>query len=130
VADAVVSVEHRQREEDAARLPDPEERGRGLRDLREQHRHPVAGLQPCVQEPAGEPGGHVLHVSPRELADVAVGILVDHRELPARVLVAHVDGDVVARRHVPAMRRAGLLVALHCDAHGSPPLHGCAYYSA
>ena len=44
VADPVVAVEHRHREQDRPHLPGPEERGRGLRRRRQQHRHPVAAL--------------------------------------------------------------------------------------
>ena len=40
-------------------------------------------------------------------------VLVHHRELVGRVLVADVGGDVVALGHVPAVLVAGLLVALH-----------------
>ena len=45
VADAVVAVEHRHREQDRAALPRAEERRRGLGRRRQQHRHPVALLR-------------------------------------------------------------------------------------
>jgi hypothetical protein len=39
-----------------------------------------------------------------------VEVLVDHRELLARVLVADVGGDVVTLRHLPAVLSARFLV--------------------
>ena len=63
--------------------------------------------------------GEVLQLAPVELAHGAVEALPDHRSLVARMPVADVGGDVVPRRHLPAMGRAQLVVALLCS-RGSP----------
>ena len=120
VADAVVAVEHRHREQDRARLVGAEERGRGLGRRRQQHRHPVALLHPVRAQHVGEAVGELLQLAPLDLADGAVEVLVDHRELVGRVLVADVLRDVVALRDAPLVARHGLFVGRdRRRAHGS-----------
>ena len=101
VADPVVAVQHRHREQDRPRLPRAEERGRRLRRRREQHRDAVAALDPVRAQDVGEAVRPLLQLAPGHLADVALVVLVDHRELVRRMLVAAVDGDVVALRDAP-----------------------------
>ena len=102
VADALVAVEHRHREQDRAQLPGAEEHGRRLGRRRQQHRDPVAPLDAVVAQHVGELGREVLQLAPADAALVAAPVLPHHRELVARVLVAHVGGDVVARRARPS----------------------------
>ena len=90
VADAVVAVEDRHREQDRARLVGAEERGGRLGRRRQQHRDAVALLDAVRAQHVGEAVGELLQLAPLDLADVAVEVLVDHRELVGRVLVAHV----------------------------------------
>ena len=110
MADPLVAVEHRHREQDRPQLPGGEEdRGR-LRGGREDDRDPVAALDPAVAQQVRGPVGEVLELAPAQLARGAVVALPDHRRLLARVLVADVVGDVVALGHGPGVLRAGLLV--------------------
>src|SRR4051794_18551750 len=111
VADAVVAVEDGHREQDRARLVGPEERCGGLRRRRGQHRPPGAALDAVRAQHVGEAVGELLELPPVHLADIAVDVLVDHRQLVGRVLVAHVGGDVVALGHAPLVGGDGLLVA-------------------
>ena len=117
--DAVVAVEHGHREQDRAELPDAEEDRRRLGGGGQDDRDPVAPRHPSRRERVRRLVREVLELSPVELPRRAVEALPDHRRLVARMLVAHVGGDVVARRHLPAMGCAQLLVALSAD--GVPP---------
>ena len=74
---------------------------------------------PRAPQHVGEPVGDVLQLAPVDLADVACEVLVDHRELLARMAVADVGGDVVALGDLPAVLCAGLLVGGEggCGAH-------------
>jgi hypothetical protein len=110
MANRIVAVEHRHRKQDRAELPDAEEDRRGLGRRRQHDGHAVAALDPKLTEQVGRLVREVLELSPGQLAVGAVEALPHHRELVARVLVTHVGGDVVARRHVPAMLCANLLV--------------------
>ncbi len=110
VADPLVPVEDRHRQQDRAGLPRAEERRRRLGRRRQQHRDPVAALHAALGQQPREAVGHVLQLAPVDLADRAVGILVDHRELVARVLVTDVRGDVVALGHLPRVRGTRFLV--------------------
>jgi hypothetical protein len=106
----VVAVQDRHREQDSAQLPDAEEDRRGLGRRRQHDRDAVAALDAEVAEDVRRLVRQVLELAPRELAIGAVEALPHHRQLVARVLVADVGRDVVARRHLPSMRRADLLV--------------------
>ena len=110
VPDPLVAVEHGHRQQDRAGLPHAEERGRGLRRGRQQHRDPVPSLDAVGTQDVREPVGVVLELAPADLPDAAAEVFVDHRRLVARVTIAHVDRDVVARRHLPAVLLARLLV--------------------
>ena len=68
----------------------------------------------------------LLQLTPADLADRALEVLVDHRELVGRVLVAAVGGDVVSLRHAPLVRRDGILVRpdLQCHRSSSTDLTG------
>ncbi len=112
VADPVVAVEHRHREQDPAELPGAEEDRRGLGRGGEDHRDPVALADPVLAQHVGRLVGEVLELAPVELAGGAVVALPDHRRLVARVLVADVGGDVVALGHAPLVLGARLLVGL------------------
>ena len=110
VADALVSVEHRHRQQDRARLPGTEEHGGRLGRRRQQHRDAVPALDTVVAQHVRALCREVLQLAPADRALVTPPVLPHHRELVARVLVADVGGDVVARRDVPPMLGAGLLV--------------------
>ena len=111
VLDPVVAVQHRHREQDRAELPDAEEdRGR-LGRGRQDDGDAVAPLDAARGERVRRPVREVLQLAPDELSRRAVEALPDHRRLVARMLVAHVGGDVVPRRHLPAVGRADLVVA-------------------
>ena len=110
MADAVVAVEHRHREQDRGRLVGAEERGGGLGRRRQQHRDAVAALDAVGRQDVGEAVGELLQLAPVNLADVALDVLVDHRELVRRVLVAHVVRDVVALGDPPLVGGDGLFV--------------------
>src|SRR5205823_12961858 len=58
----------------------------------------------------------ILQLPPRQLAIRAVEALPHHRELVARMLVAHIRSNVVVRRHLPPVSRADLLIR---GPHGS-----------
>ena len=113
--DPVVAVQHRHREEDRSQLPHAEEDRGCLRRRREHDGDAIARGDAVGGERMRRLVREVLKLSPRELPARAVEALPDHRVLVARVLVADVRGDVVARGNVPAVRRAQLLVrrALH-----------------
>ena len=83
VADPVVAVEHRHREQDRAALPGPEERGRGLGRRGQQHRDTVALLYTVRAQDVREPVRELLQLAPVDAPDRAVEVLVDHRELVA-----------------------------------------------
>src|SRR5207253_1991632 len=87
-----------------------EDRGR-LRRGRQDHGDAVAALDAVRCERVGRLIREVLQLAPVELTNRAVEALPDHRLLVARVLVADVGGDVVARRHLPPMRGAYLVIA-------------------
>ena len=110
VADSLIAVEHRHREQDGPHLPRPEERRRRLGRRREQHGHAIAALDAMRHQHVGEAVGGVLELAPGQPAHVAVEVLMDHRQLLARVAIADVGGDVVALGHVPAVLGAGLVV--------------------
>ena len=112
VADAVVAVEDRHREQDRAELPGAEEDRRRLGRRREDDGDAVAALDAVLAEQVGGLVREVLELAPLELAGGAVEALPDHRPLLARVLVADVGGDVVALGHAPLVLGAGLLVGL------------------
>src|SRR6185436_20566558 len=103
-ADAVVTVEHREREEYRARLERAEERGRRLGARRQQHRDAVADLDAMASEDASEAVAGVLQLAPRHRPLVAAEVLPQHRELLGRMLVADVLGDVVAVGDAPLVR--------------------------
>ena len=113
--DPLVAVEHGHREQDRPRLPRPEERGGRLGRRRQQHRDAIAALHAVLAQQQREAVGHVLQLAPCEFPDVAVGVLVDHRELVARVFVADVRGDVVALGNLPRVPCARLLVSHAVD---------------
>ena len=108
--DAIVAVEDRHREENRSRLPGTEEGGRRLGRGRQQHRHAISASNAEPGQNIGEPVGCVLQLTPVELADVALEVLVDHGGLVARMAVADVGGDVVTLRHLPLVLSAGLFV--------------------
>ena len=111
MADAVVAVEHRHREQD---------RPASSRSRRTRPRSPASA---AAASPRGRPSRRR---APRStlakrlesscssphctVADRPVEVLVDHRELVGRVLVADVLGDVVALGHAPLVGGDGLLV--------------------
>ena len=64
VADAVVAVEHRHRQQDRARLVGAEERGGGLGRRRQQHRDAVALLDAVRAQHVGEAVGELLQLAP------------------------------------------------------------------
>src|SRR4029079_3129963 len=97
--------------QDRAGLPGAEERGRGLGRRREQHRDAIALLDPVRAPHVGEAVGLLLQLAPQRLAHGPVEVLVDHRELVGRVLVADVLGDVVTLGDAPLVRGHGLLVS-------------------
>ena len=122
VTDAVVAVQHRHREQDRAALPGAEERGRGLGRRGEQHRDTVALLYTVGAQHVREPVRELLQLAPLDAPDGPVEVLVDHRELVRRVLVADVLGDVVALGDVPLVVGDSLLVGRNRRrAHGLLP---------
>ena len=121
VADPLVAVEHRHREQDRAALERGEERRRRLGRRREQHRDAVALLDAVRAQHVREAVRRGLQLAPPDLAHGAAEVLVDHRELVRRMLVAHVGGDVVVLGHLPAVLGEGFLVA-GGTAHDSPLL--------
>ena len=125
VLDALVAVEDRHRQQDRPALVGAEEDGRRLRQRRQQRRDAVAALDAVGLEHVREPVREVLQLAEADPALVALPVLPDHREPVALVLVADVAGDVVALRHLPAVRRAHLLVVAQLvlpEAHSGPPL--------
>ena len=122
VADAVVAVEDRHREQDRAGLEGAEEGGGGLGGRRQQHRDAVTLLYTVRAQHVREAVRPLLQLAPADLADRALEVLVDHRELVGRVLVAAVDGDVVALGHAPLVRGDGFLVGpdIQCHRSSSP----------
>ena len=111
VLDALVAVQHGHREQDRAALVGAQEdRGR-LWQRRQQRGDAVAPLDADRLEHVREPVGELLELPERHAALIALPVLPDHREAAGLVLVAHVAGDVVALRNVPAVRRAHFLVA-------------------
>ena len=111
VADPLVAVQHRHREQDRAALPGREERRRRLGRRRQQHRDAVALLDAALAQHARVAVRGRLDLAPAHLAHGAAEVLVDHRELVRRVLVADVGGDVVALGDVPGVLLDGFLVA-------------------
>ena len=111
MADALVAVEHRHRQQHRAELPGAEEDRGGLRRRRQDDGHPVAALH-ARRRPARAAAWAARSCSSPQVSSRAraVEALVHHRELVARVLVADVGGDVVALGHLPAVRGDGLLV--------------------
>ena len=75
---------------------------------------------PRAGERVRRPVREVLQLAPDELPRRAVEALPDHRRLVARMLVAHVGGDVVPRRHLPAVGRADLVVAARAHRRDDP----------
>jgi hypothetical protein len=66
-----------------------------------------------------EPVGPLLELAPADPADVALEVLVDHRELVRGVLVTAVGGDVVALGNPPLVRGDGFLVRSDLQRHRS-----------
>jgi hypothetical protein len=110
VPNPVVAVEHAHRQQRRAQLPGAEEDRRRLRGGRQHDRDAVDALHARRRERVRGLRGEVLQLSPRHVAPLAVKALVDHRQSLARVLVADVGGDVVARRDLPAVLGDRLLV--------------------
>ena len=113
MADAVVAVEHRHRQQDRAELPGAEEDRRGLRRRRQHDRDPLPRIDPMLAEDVRRLVGEILQLAPGQLPPRAVEALPDHRRLVARMLVADVLGDVVALGHLPLMLRHQVFVATH-----------------
>ena len=90
MANRVVAVEHRHREQHRAQLPDAEEDRRGLRRRRQHDRNAIAALDAELAEQVRRLVRKVLELAPRQLPMGAVEALPHHRELVARVLVADV----------------------------------------
>ena len=111
VLDALVPVEHGHRQQDRAALVGAEEDRGGLRQRRQQRGHAVAALDADRLEHVREPVRELLELPERHAPLVALPVLPDHREAVGLVLVADVARDVVALRHLPAVRGAHLLVA-------------------
>jgi hypothetical protein len=123
VADAVIAIEHRHRQQDRPDLPGGEEDGGRLGRGREDDGDAVAALHAVLHQPVRGLVGKVLQLAPAQLAGRAVVALPDHRRLVARVLVAHVGGDVVALGHAPFVLGARLLVrGRGARCHGSLPV--------
>jgi len=110
VADALVAVQDGHRQEDRARLPHPKNAAAvcGVAGSSIATRSP--GSTPLGPQDVCEPVGIILELAPADLLDPPPEVLVDHRQLVARVAVAHVDRDVVALGHVPVVLRACLLI--------------------
>src|SRR6476661_8213615 len=115
--DALVTVEHRHREEDRTDLPGPKEDRCGLGRRRGDDCDAVAALYPVRAQDVRGPCGERLHLPPGRLALDAPEVLEDHRQLVAGVLVADVRCDVVAGRDLPSVTRASFLVGL-CPRRG------------
>src|SRR3954451_16485932 len=96
MADAIVAVEDRHRQEDRPELPGGEEDRRGLRGRRQHDCDAVAACDAVIGEPVRGLVGEILEIAPAELARRPVVALPDHRRLVARVLFADVPDDVVA----------------------------------
>ena len=123
--DALVAVEHRQRQQDRARAVGADERPRPSRAARAAGSPPGPRARRRGREHVGEAVREVLQLAEAHPPLVALPVLPDHREPVAVVLVAHVARDVVALGHVPAVRRAHLLVAAQlvlAEAHGRSSL--------
>ncbi len=110
MADPLVAIEHRHREQDRAQLPGAEEDRRRLRRRRGDHRNPVAALHAVSSQHVCGPGGERLQLAPAHPALVAAEVLPDHRRLVAGMLVADVGGDVVAVGDAPAVRGTRVLI--------------------
>jgi hypothetical protein len=109
--DAVVPVEQRHGEQQRPELPGAKEDRRGLRCRRQHDGDAVAAFHPRLLQRVRGLARQVLELAPRDLADGAREVLVDHRELVTRMLVADLRGDVEPLRDVPLVLGDGLLVA-------------------
>ena len=84
VADPLVAVEHRHRQEECSELPRREEHGRRLGGGRKHDRHAVTARHAERGEHVCALVGEVLELSPAHLAHCAREVLVNHRELLPR----------------------------------------------
>ncbi len=130
VLDALVPVEHRHREQDRAALVGAEEDRRRLGERRQERGHAVAALHPHRLQHVRKPVRELLELAEAHAPLVPLPVLPDHRQPVGVVLVAHVAGDVVALRHLPAVRGAHLVVApdlVFAQAHRLEGLHAFDY---
>ena len=111
VLDALVAVKHRHRQEDRSALVGADEHRRGLGQRGQQRGHAVLAFNTRRLEHVGEAVGQILQLAEADPPLVALPVLPHHRGALTLVLVAHVVGDVVALRHLPAMRGTHVLVA-------------------
>ena len=108
---SIVAVQHGHREQDRAELPDSEKGCGGLRRRWQDDRDPVALRDPArggvcaawFARSCSSPHPSS-RVEPSKLSQIIAGLL-------RGVLVADVGGDVVPRRHLPAMFCTDLVVA-------------------
>ncbi|CAB4932165.1 unannotated protein [freshwater metagenome] len=110
VADALLAVEDRHGQQDRAGLVGAQERGGRLGPRRDEHRDDVLAPDAVLDGEVREPVGQLALLLPPDLADGAVGALVDHRELLVRPRVAHPGGHVEALGDVPGVVRDELVV--------------------
>ena len=125
MVDRLLAVEDRHREQDRAELPDAEEDRSGLGRRRQHDGDAVTAPDAAIGERMRRLVREILELAPGQLPRRAVEALPDHRPLVARMLVADVGGDVVARRHLPPVRGADLLVArrAHAYSHSASTSH-------
>ena len=124
VANPLVAVENRERQQDGAVLPSAEKERRRLGRGGSADRNPILALDAMGSEDVGGAVGEGTLLAPSDLALVAAEILEDHGEFGVRMLVADVRSDVVAVGNDPTVLLASLLVGPLCDA-----LHLPARYS-
>src|SRR5260370_714214 len=92
-----------------------------LRDRRQENRAGVAARDAVGGERVGKPVGALFQPAVADLLARAVGEQIDQRQ-PVRIAlrppIAHVDADVVARRHLPAEFPVELVVVCYVRQHG------------
>ena len=117
MVDRFLAVEDRHREQESTELPDTEEDRSGLGCRRQHHGDAVTAFDAAIGERVRGLVREILQLAPGQLPGRTVEALPDHCLLVARMLVADVGGDVVARRHLPPVRGADVLVAPRAHAY-------------